>query len=361
MMRLGAGLGRWALLAALLAWTAPSPARAESRLPEGPSASATPLDFVVLSDPHVGRKRDVENLRRAVREILTLSPAPALVIVTGDLTDRGSAPQVRSYRETMERLPMPVISLPGNHDVGFHPSHRSVRRFAMAMDQAPLPSVLTLGGRHFVSFNSQWLNSRRDAPGPNDEGHAHLDALESLLSSLPPGPIFLLHHIPSVPNFVKLRATATWHAAFLERYHDMVQRFPITAVFAGHFHRDELHYLPGGVPLLLTPALSSKYGAQPAFRVVTHDERGLRLRQVYLNQRGPRRSYYRDLRGLTAAGLRSEIMELQPVELAHLVQLRYALTGAGWRLMRKVPEDRLRELLLGNYPDVRQPRQRRRR
>jgi 3',5'-cyclic AMP phosphodiesterase CpdA len=71
-----------------------------------------------LSDPHVN-EHDPEAaaaLRRAVRAVLQLSPAPDAVLVSGDLAEHGSATEYRRVKELLAPLRAPVLALPGNHD-----------------------------------------------------------------------------------------------------------------------------------------------------------------------------------------------------------------------------------------------------
>ncbi|RDC73965.1 metallophosphoesterase [Rhodovulum sp. 12E13] len=69
--------------------------------------------IVHLSDLHFGRDRPelAEPLIAAVGEL-----APDLVAVSGDLTQRARIGQFRAARAFLERLPAPVLCVPGNHD-----------------------------------------------------------------------------------------------------------------------------------------------------------------------------------------------------------------------------------------------------
>lgn len=55
------------------------------------------------------------------------SRAPSLVVVSGDLTQRARRKQFLAAKECLQRLPLPQIVVPGNHDV---PLFDVVRRFA---------------------------------------------------------------------------------------------------------------------------------------------------------------------------------------------------------------------------------------
>src|SRR5262245_1685550 len=87
-----------------------------------------------ISDLHVGAPGQrvfggvdsAGNLARCVRHILTLVPQPDVVLVTGDLVDRGTAEEYAHVRALLAPLPMPYYVIPGNHDA------REVLRTAFA-------------------------------------------------------------------------------------------------------------------------------------------------------------------------------------------------------------------------------------
>jgi 3',5'-cyclic AMP phosphodiesterase CpdA len=70
--------------------------------------------IVHLSDLHFGRI-DPKLVAPLVRTVETI--APALVVVSGDLTQRARAGQFREARAFLDRLPFPLLVVPGNHDV----------------------------------------------------------------------------------------------------------------------------------------------------------------------------------------------------------------------------------------------------
>jgi 3',5'-cyclic AMP phosphodiesterase CpdA len=69
--------------------------------------------IVHLSDLHFGRI-DPKLVAPLVRTVETI--APALVVVSGDLTQRARAGQFREARAFLDRLPFPLLVVPGNHD-----------------------------------------------------------------------------------------------------------------------------------------------------------------------------------------------------------------------------------------------------
>jgi len=76
-----------------------------------------------ISDLHFGRidPAAVAALERDLR-----AQAPDLVVVSGDLTQRGRNRQFREARAFLDRLPWPTLVVPGNHDV---PAWNLVSRF----------------------------------------------------------------------------------------------------------------------------------------------------------------------------------------------------------------------------------------
>jgi 3',5'-cyclic AMP phosphodiesterase CpdA len=72
---------------------------------------------VHLSDMHFGRTNHqvIAALIEAVARV-----GPNLVAVSGDLTQRARSRQFREARAFLDRLPVPQVVVPGNHDVPLH-------------------------------------------------------------------------------------------------------------------------------------------------------------------------------------------------------------------------------------------------
>src|SRR5688500_4132876 len=85
--------------------------------------------LVQLSDLHFGRTdpRLVETVIREVGEL-----APAVVVVSGDLTQRARPEQFAEARRFLDRLPQPKVVVPGNHDV---PLYNLFARFFRRLDR----------------------------------------------------------------------------------------------------------------------------------------------------------------------------------------------------------------------------------
>ncbi len=70
--------------------------------------------IVHLSDLHFGR---VDPALIAPLVLTVETVAPDLVAVSGDLTQRARRSQFRQARQFLDRLPFPLVVVPGNHDV----------------------------------------------------------------------------------------------------------------------------------------------------------------------------------------------------------------------------------------------------
>lgn len=96
--------------------------------------------LVHLSDLHFGRVDEglIEPLRRSLARL-----RPALVVVSGDLTQRARRRQFRAARAFLETLPAPVLAVPGNHDVPlydvFRRFVRPLHRYRRYIDDEPEP------------------------------------------------------------------------------------------------------------------------------------------------------------------------------------------------------------------------------
>ena len=87
--------------------------------PAGGQASAPPLfTFVQISDAHVGPKTKSATFSQIVKDINGLDPAPAFVLVTGDLTEDGKPEEYAEYKKIIADLKPGIDhhACPGNHE-----------------------------------------------------------------------------------------------------------------------------------------------------------------------------------------------------------------------------------------------------
>jgi 3',5'-cyclic AMP phosphodiesterase CpdA len=81
-----------------------------------------------VSDLHVGRRDEAETVP-ALRE-LAAELRPELLVATGDLAHRGRRTQLERAAEILRGLEVPLLAVPGNHDLPYTFPYRFTRTFA---------------------------------------------------------------------------------------------------------------------------------------------------------------------------------------------------------------------------------------
>jgi hypothetical protein len=105
--------------------------------------------------------------------------------------------------------------------------------------------------------------------------------LEARLKQSDGKPVVIFHHGPSVDDFYKNRMHGGWKQAIREQWIALLNRYEVKAVIAGHFHRDEHHWL-GDVPLYVSAPVSGFWGRQATYRVYEYKDGKLGYRTQYL-------------------------------------------------------------------------------
>jgi 3',5'-cyclic AMP phosphodiesterase CpdA len=192
-----------------------------------------------ISDLHVmakgqlahGRIDTAAMLRDAVAHLNRLAPAPDVVLITGDLADRGERGAYANLREILADLATPFIAIPGNHD--------RVGEFRRAFaDQPYLPAdgdliqfAIEKPPLRIVAVDSVVQGRTR---GLIDESRAAW--LDRTLATRPDTPtLVLMHHAPFVTGLQHFDEIGMDGTEVLER---VIARHPqIERVLCGHVHR----------------------------------------------------------------------------------------------------------------------------
>jgi 3',5'-cyclic AMP phosphodiesterase CpdA len=169
-------------------------------------------------------------LRACVSEIRRLPVAPDVVVVTGDLVDRGDPEEYAHLRSLLAPLAIPVYVIPGNHD------ERAALRSAFAAD-GYLPSgeflhyTVDVGPLRLVA-----LDTLIPGQGGGELCQARLDWLDHALGREPERPtVILMHHPPFITGIHHMDALGLRNA---DRFIDIVARYPnVERVLCGHVHR----------------------------------------------------------------------------------------------------------------------------
>ncbi len=184
----------------------------------------------------------ISDLHRGARPAAALDDAlvalchelePELVIASGDLANRGRVSELEQAKALLDRLPVPALAVPGNHDIPYSLPARVARpwdRFVSVFGTTD-PVVRT---PHAVACG---LNSAR--PWRHQGGRltsARLATVASLLASAPDDALRIVvchHHLAGAP----------WRASrkFPLKHRDRALRAFATAgaelVLGGHIHQ----------------------------------------------------------------------------------------------------------------------------
>ena len=188
-------------------------------------------------------------------------PTPDLVVITGDIADNGTEAEYRKIAEKLERLPVPAVIVPGNHD-------RQVPFHAIL----PRPGVsnrrtLRVGTWLFLFADSNADGKERQPDGSlvdrEDRTHAHgsfgdaeVAWMAATIEHSDADHAFVwTHHPPGAFGFFHKPD----HDAEFARLVDMAPT--IAGVGAGHTHTNTIHEC-GGRPIHQCPSLSVNLNLQ---------------------------------------------------------------------------------------------------
>lgn len=226
-----------------------------------------------LSDIHIKRPGEkaygqvdtAAFLRRAVAHLNALRPRPEIVLVTGDLTDRGTLEQVEHACSHLAALEIPFLAIPGNHD-----DRATFARFcgstAFGTGGEAISYVVDTAALRLIMLDSSvpgqphgWLDDRS------------LDLLREALTSRPERPtIVALHHPPVEVGIAHMDRQNLRNADALA---EIIAGAPqVLAIVCGHIHRT-IHAGFAGTPVIIAPSaahavtLDLDPEGPPAFRM----------------------------------------------------------------------------------------------
>lgn len=211
------------------------------------------LHVVQISDTHISldfpqRTHDLENCVHAINALPT---APDLVIHTGDLANRGKAPEYQAAHRALQQLDMPYCIIPGNRDRRAELRHE----FAHVFNSEWIHEQPRLSTREWIQYSIEHypvrlimvdtLNEQSNKGQLCSERLKHLESM-LLADTTKPAMIFL-HHPPyeavGIPDPFQYD---DWHD--VEQLSALLARFTnIRGVYCGHVHRF-IDGTVGGVP-----------------------------------------------------------------------------------------------------------------
>jgi 3',5'-cyclic AMP phosphodiesterase CpdA len=184
-----------------------------------------------ISDLHFGRHDETA----ADRLLADISEAqPDIVVVTGDLTQRACHRQFAAARAFLEKLPRPIVVVPGNHDV---PLYDIVERFVGRL--ARYRRYICAELQPFFADDEialLGLNTARSTTFANGRiSRKQAAAIKAVFSEVPAGRLRVLaiHHPLAAPPMAGNVAVVGRTAMALEA----IIEAGVRLVLSGHYHR----------------------------------------------------------------------------------------------------------------------------
>ena len=232
--------------------------------------------FVQITDTHFGDNHHFERTRKIVEQINRLPMKIEFVVHTGDIVMDNIEDEntVAQGLDILKNIRVPVHYVPGNHDILQKKLKRTHNMYKEYF--GGLVSRATYGGVTFIFLYTEPL-----AEGFHVDGYQPMKQLESILKKVGDRPAIIFHHRPSVGDFYKNRMHNGWNPEVQNRWIALINSYNVQAVIAGHFHRDEHHWL-GEVPLYVSPPVAGYYGRQAAFRIYEYKKGKVGYRTQYV-------------------------------------------------------------------------------
>lgn len=232
------------------------------------------MKLIHVSDIHIGATSEAI-LDAAHRTIKAQSGA--VLVVSGDLTQRGSREEFRRARDWVDAVNLPAIAVPGNHDTPLlHAGHRVFKPFERYADYfGDLTRHLKAGPVRLLPLNTArgWQSRANWA-----EGSVALDQLEDMLSEANEAdtiPIMVCHH-PFTPFSGAGLRTRTRRGDIAS---GRLAESPVRLLMTGHVHTphmDRIKASSGEYIALSAGTLSLRLrSSPPGFNVVDVDAEGM--------------------------------------------------------------------------------------
>jgi 3',5'-cyclic AMP phosphodiesterase CpdA len=216
--------------------------------------------IVQITDFHVDLRVEISGtdidtevcLVRAVEHLNRFSPAPDLVVATGDLANRGSPEEYERIRSTLSGLSMRYLLLPGNHD-----DRDNLRSVFSDHDYLPREGEFL----HYVLDEEPLRIIALDTLNPGFDGglvcEKRCDWFEARLGEAPHTPtLVFMHHPPTalgIPNFDAMACARG------EAVGKIISRNPqVQLVACGHVHRP-IAMVWNGALLTVAPSIAFQY------------------------------------------------------------------------------------------------------
>jgi len=232
--------------------------------------------FVQITDTHFGDGDHLDRTKKTVERINNLPMGITCVVHTGDITMNkiDNKNVLADGLAALEKLIAPIHYISGNHDILPHKlefTHKAyVEKFGELITQAEYEDVV------FLFVYTEPLRKSFTI-----RGYQPLVQLEKYLKKSKGRPVIVFHHAPSVDDFYNNKFHISWKKEIREKWVKLMNAYNVKAVIAGHFHRDEHHWL-GDVPLYVSPPIAGYWGRQATFRIYEYRNGKIGYRTQYI-------------------------------------------------------------------------------
>jgi 3',5'-cyclic-AMP phosphodiesterase len=236
-----------------------------------------PLRIAQVTDLHLFAESDqcllgmptLRSFNTLIAQLQQIQPRPDLLLLTGDLSQDGTAESYQRLQTLLRPLGIPTYWLPGNHD--------DVEVMERALTEFHPDKSFRCGGWQFILMNSQ-------VPGcvHGEFSRESLDWLDRQLDQNPDVPTLIsFHHPPFLVNSTWLDTSALQNTPeFLE----IVDRYPqIKLVVFGHIHQ-EFQKRRKAVTYLGTPSTCIQFACESDEFALGEEKPGFRLIQLYADE-----------------------------------------------------------------------------
>ncbi len=237
---------------------------------------SAPLRIVQITDIHLFAEVEQQLLgvptahsfEGLVRELALLTPRPDLFLLTGDLSQDGTAASYRRLQALLSPFGVPTYWLPGNHD-------------CVEVMQRSLTHSLFMPDKSFQVEGWQFLLLNSQEPGcvHGFLSNQTLNWLEQELEQVGDVPTLVsMHHPPFGVNSNWLDGSNLQNA---EDFFAVIDRYPqVQLVVFGHIHQ-AFQQQRGGVTYLGTPSTCIQFAPHSADFALGQEAPGFRILHLY--------------------------------------------------------------------------------
>lgn len=208
-------------------------------------------ELLHISDVHFGPPH-LPRLAQGVLDLIDEAP-PDAVVLSGDLTQRAKPEQFRQARDFVDRIPVPTVAVPGNHDVPlyrvwervFAPFGAYRKHFSEELEPVHRADDLLVVGIN-TAFNWTLKDGRMSLDRLLEVGEM-FDAVPETVFKV----VVAHHHLIPPPNFGTQRVLANAYEAI-----DLFSSVGVDLILSGHLHQayignSEEFYPKGRPPVVI--------------------------------------------------------------------------------------------------------------